>query len=55
MHLKTHLNSISSIYTRVDIWILAWVSEGSVNRYYRIAPFNERYEQEALRNLVFFE
>ncbi|KAK7317438.1 hypothetical protein RJT34_01676 [Clitoria ternatea] len=28
---------------------------GMLNRHYRIAPFDERYEQEALRKLVFSE
>ncbi|CAL8175468.1 unnamed protein product [Prunus armeniaca] len=35
--------------------MLARVSGGLLDRHYRIAPFDERYEQEASRKLVFSE
>lgn len=35
--------------------MLAWVSRSLLDRHYRIAPFDERYEQEASRKLVFSE
>lgn len=35
--------------------MFARVSRGLLDRHYRIAPFDERYEQEASRKLVFSE
>lgn len=38
-----------------DIWMFTWVSGSLLYGLEQIAPFDERYEQKALRELVFFE